>query len=56
MTDDGQETSSKSEPSHEEEDASCEDEDAEVSKGDTEVLSDGQVASDDDEGQGHAQI
>ena len=56
VTDDGQETSSKSKPSHKEEDAHCEDEDAEVGKGDAEVLSDGQAASNGDEGQGHAQI
>ena len=49
VTDDGQETSSKS-------DAPCGDEDAEISKGDAEVLSDGQVASDGNEGQDHAQI
>ena len=56
VTDDSQETSSESEPSHEEEDAPCEDENAEVGKGDAEVLSDGQVASDGNEGLGHAQI
>ena len=57
VTDDSQETSSESEPSHkEEEDAPCEDEDAGVGKGDVDVLSDGQVASNGDEGQGHAQI
>ena len=56
VTDDSQETSSESEPSHKEEDTLCEDEDAEVSKGDTEVLSDGQVASDGDKAQGCAQI
>ena len=56
VTDNGQETSSESEPSHEEEDAPCEDEDVVVSKGDAEVLSDGQVASDGDEGRGHTQI
>ena len=56
VTDDGQETSSKSEPSNEEEDAACEDEDAEVDKGDAEVLSDDQAASNGNEGQGHAQI
>ena len=56
VTDDSQETSSESESSHEKEDAPCEDEDAGVGKGDPEVLSDGQVASDGDEGQGHAQI
>ena len=53
---DGQETSSKSESSHEEEDAPCEDEDVEASKGDAEVLSDGQVASDGNKGQGCAPI
>ena len=56
VTDDGQETSSESKPSHEEEDAPCEDEDAEASKGKAEVLSDGQAASDGEEGQGHTQI
>ena len=56
VTDDGQETSSESEPSHKEEDAPCEDEDLEVGKGNAEVLSDGQVASNGDEGQGRAQI
>ena len=48
--------SSKSEPSHEEEDVPCEDEDAEAGKGEVEVLSDGQVASDGKEGQGCPQI
>ena len=56
VTVNGQETSSESEPSHEEENAPCEDEDAGVREGNAEVLSDGQVASDGDEGQGHAQI
>ena len=56
VTDDGQETSSESKPSHEEEDAPCEDEDVEVGKGDAEVLSDGQAASDGKEGQGCIQI
>ena len=56
ITDNGQETSSESEPSHEEKDAPCGDEDAEVSKGDAEVWSDGQVASNGDEAQGSAQI
>ena len=37
-------------------DALHEDEDAEVHEGDAEVLSDGQVASDSDEGQGHSPI
>ena len=55
-TNDGQETSSKSEPSHEEEDAPREDEDAEICEGDTEVLSDGQVASDGDDDQGCSPI
>ena len=48
--------SSESEPSHEEEDAPCEDEDAEAGKGEAEVLSNGQAASDGEEGQGRAQI
>ena len=56
VTDNGQETSSESEPSHEEEDAPCEEEDVEASKGDAEVLSDGQVASNGNEGQRHAHI
>ena len=56
VTDDGQETSSESESSHKEEDAPCEDEDAEVSKDDAEVLSNGQAASNGDEGQGCVQI
>ena len=43
--DDSQETSSKSEPSHKEEDAHSKDEDAETDKGDAEVLSNGQAAS-----------
>ena len=56
VTDDGQETNSESKHSNKEEDAPCDDKDAEADKGDVEVLSDGQVASDDDKGQGHAQI
>ena len=54
-TNDGQETSSKSELSHQEEDAPCKDEDVEASKGEAELLSDGQVASDGEEGQGCTQ-
>ena len=53
VTDSGQEPSSKSELSHEEEDTPCEDENTEASKGKVEVLSDGQVASNGEEGQGH---
>ena len=56
VTDDGQETSSKSKPSHEEEDAPCEDEDVEAGKGEVAVLRDGQVASDGEEGQECPQI
>ena len=56
VTDDGQETSSESEPSHDEEDVPREDEDAEVGKGDIKVLSNGQVASDGDKGQGRTPI
>ena len=55
-TNDGQETSSKSKPSHMEEDAPHEDEYVEAHKGEAEVLSDGQVASDGDEGQDHSPI
>ena len=51
-TNNSQETSSESEPSHMEEDTPHEDEYAEVHEGNTEVLSDGQAASDGDEGQG----
>ena len=47
---DGQETSSESKSSNEEEGAPCDDEDAEADKGDAEVLSIGQAASDGDEG------
>ena len=49
-TKDSQETSSKSEPSLTKEDAPHEDEYAEASEGKAEVLSDGQAASDGDEG------
>ena len=52
----GQETSSKSKPSHTEEDAPHEDEYAEAREGGAEVLSNGQVASDGDEGQDHFPI
>ena len=48
--------SSKSESSHEEENAPCEDEDAEAGNSEVEVLSNGQAASDGKEGQGHPQI
>ena len=56
VTDNGQETSSKSKASNEEEDAPCDDEDAEADKGNAEVLTNGQAASEGNEGQGHAQI
>ena len=39
-----------------EEDAPCEDEDVEAGKGDAEVLSNGQEASDGEEGQGRPQV
>ena len=55
-TKDDKESSSGSEPSHMEEDALRDDEYAEISGGDTEVLSDGQVASDGDEGLGCSPI
>ena len=54
-TDNSHETSSESELSHEEEDIPCEDEDAEASKGEAELLSDGQAASNGEEGQGCTQ-
>ena len=53
-TKDDKESSSGSEPSHVEEDAPCDDEYTEICGGDAEVLSDGQVASDGDEGLGHS--
>ena len=56
VTDDDQETSSESKPSHKEEDAPYEDEDVEAGKGEVEVLSDGQSASYGEEGQGCPQI
>ena len=56
-TNDGQETSSKSKPSLTEEDPPPhEDENAEAHEGKTEVLSDGQVASDGNEGQDRSPI
>ena len=55
-TNDGQESSSKSKPSHTEEDAPHKDEYTEFRKGDAEVLSDGQVATAGDEGLGHSPI
>ena len=55
-TNDGQEISSKSEPSLTEEDDPHEDECAEPCEGEAEVLSDGQAASDDDEGQDRSPI
>ena len=55
-TNDGRESSSESELFHMEEDAPREDEYAEVHEDDAEVLSDGQVGSDGDEGLGHSLI
>ena len=55
-TNNGQESSSKSEPSHVEEDTPHKDEYAEVCVGDAEVLSDSQAASDGDEGLGRSPI
>ena len=55
-TNNDQESSSESEPSHMEEDAPHKDEYVEVREGDAEVLSDGQVASNGDEGPGHSPI
>ena len=55
-TKDGQETSSKSKPSHTEEDAPCEDEYAEAHEGEAEVLSNGQVAFDGDKGHDRSPI
>ena len=56
VTDDGQERSSESKLSQKEGDTPCEDEDVEADKGEVEVLRDGQVVSDGEEGQGHPQI
>ena len=56
VTDSSQESSSESELSHKEEDAPCEDENAEAGKGEVEVSSNGQAASNGEEGQGHPQI
>ena len=56
VTDNCQETSSECKHSNEEEDTPCDDEEEEADKGDAEVLSDGQAASDGNEGQGHASI
>ena len=55
-TKDNKESSSRSEPSHTEEDAPHDDEYAEICGGDTEVLSDGQAASNGDEGPGRSPI
>ena len=55
-TKDDKESSSKSEPSHAEEDAPHKDEYTGVCRGNAEVLSDGQVASDGDEGPGRSPI
>ena len=55
-TNDGRESSSKSEPSCMEENAPSEDEYAEVCEDDAEVLSNGQVGSNGDEGLGHSPI
>ena len=54
-TEGGQESSSKSELSHDEEDATNEDENAEADKGEAETSSNGQAASDSGEGQEHLQ-
>ena len=54
-TEGSEESSSKSELSHDEEDVACEDETAEAGKGGVKTLSDGQVASDGKEGQEHPQ-
>ena len=51
----GKESSSKSELSHNEEDIACEDENAEADKGGVETSSNGQVASDGEEGQEYPQ-
>ena len=51
----GEESSSESELSHDEEDATGEDENAEADRGGVETSSDGQVASDGEEGQVHPQ-
>ena len=56
VTDSGQESSSESKLSHKEEDAPHEDENTEAGKGEVEVLSNSQVASDGEEGQGCPQI
>ena len=56
VTEGGQESSSESKISHEEEDAPCKEENTEAGKGEVEVLSDGQVASDGKERQGCPQI
>ena len=50
-TEGGEESSSKSKLSHDEEDAAGKDENAEADKGGVETSSDGQVASNDEEGQ-----
>ena len=55
-TKDDKESSSRSEPSKAEEDTPCNDEYVEIHGGDAEVLSDGQAASDGDEGPGHSPI
>ena len=55
-TKDDKESSSRSKPSHTEEDAPHNDEYTEISGGDAEVLSDGQVAPDGDEGPGCSPI
>ena len=55
-TKDDKESSSGSEPSHVEEDAPHDDEYAEIREGDGDVLSEGQAASDGDEGPGHSPL
>ena len=54
-TEGGQESSSKSELSHDDEDAPHEDENTKADKGEAETSSDGQVASNGEEGQEHPQ-
>ena len=54
-TEGGEESSSKSKLSHNEEDTTSEDKNAEVDKGGAETSSNGQVASDGEEGQVHPQ-
>ena len=55
-TKDDKESSSKSKPSHAEEDAPCDDEYVDIHGGNAKVLSNGQLASDGDEGLGRSPI